>query len=75
MHSIALPEVAEVVSFKAAVGLGALLVEELSRGGVAQSQVSTQSAWGNLLLRDGVGSVEGEYLDDGAGRAAGLLSF
>jgi len=75
MHGIALPEVAEVVSFKAAVGLGPLLVEELSRGSVASSQMSTQSAWGNTFLGDGVGLIEGQHRDDGAGRAVGLLTF
>jgi hypothetical protein len=64
-----------MVPFEATIGLRPLLVEELSRGGVAQSQVSTQSAWGDVLLRDGIGLVKGEDLDDGTGGAVGLLSF
>jgi hypothetical protein len=75
VHGITLPEVAEVVSFEAAVGLGPLLVEELSRGGVAGSQVSTQSAWGDVLLRDGIGLVKGENLDNGTGGPVGLLAL
>jgi hypothetical protein len=36
VHGIALPEVAEMIAFEAPIGLGALLVEELRCGGVAE---------------------------------------
>ena len=36
VHRVALPEVAEVMTFEAAVGLGPLLGEELRRSGVAE---------------------------------------
>ena len=46
VHGVALPQVAKVGALEAAVGLGALLVEELGGGGVAPGELAAQGAWG-----------------------------
>jgi hypothetical protein len=75
VHGIALPEVAEVGSFEAPIGLGALLAEELSRGSIAEGQVAAECTGRDGLLWDGIGLVEGEDVDDGAGGAVRLLAL
>jgi hypothetical protein len=64
-----------VGALKAAVGLGTLLGQELGGRRVAQGELAAQGAGGNRLLGDGLGAVQAEGLDDGAGRAVGLLPF
>lgn len=75
VHGIALPQVAEVGSFEASVGLGPLFAEQLSGGGIPQSQVATQGARSDGLLRDRVGLVEREDLDDGARGSVWLFAL
>jgi hypothetical protein len=75
LHGVALPEVAEVGSFEAAIGFGPLLGEEVRCDGVAERQVAAEGAWGDALLGDGVGLIEGEYLDDRASGAQRLLTL
>ena len=75
VHGVALPQVAKVGALEAAVGLGPLLGQELGRRGVAQGQLAAQGAGRNRLLGDGLRGVHAQGLDDGAGRAVGLLAL
>jgi hypothetical protein len=75
VHGITLPQVAKVGALEAAVGLGPLFGQELGRRRAAQTELATQSAGRNRLLGDGLRGIEGQSLDDGPGRAMGLLAL
>jgi hypothetical protein len=75
VHGVALPQVAEMGALKAAVGLGALLGQQLGSGSATAGELAAQGARGEAGFGDGVGGVEGEDADDGAGGAERLLAF
>jgi hypothetical protein len=75
IHGVPLPQIAEVGPLKAAIGLGALLGEELGGGGATAGELTAQGAWGDAWFGDGVSVVEGEDADDRAGGAERLLTF
>jgi hypothetical protein len=75
VHRVGLPQVAKVRTFEAAIGFGTLLGQELGSGGTAAGELAAQSARSNARFGDGVGGVEREDADDGAGRTEGLLTF
>jgi len=75
VHRIPLPQVAEVSALEAAVGFGPLLDEELGRCGASEGELAAQGAGGDAHFGDGVGPVEREDGDDGAGGAEGLLAL
>jgi hypothetical protein len=73
IHSVALPEVAEVVALEAAIGFGTVFDEELGSSGTTVGKVATKSTGSDVVFGDGVGVIEGKDADDGAGGAEGLL--
>ena len=75
VHSVPLPQIAKVSAFETAIGFGALLDEELGGGGAAPGQLAAQGARGDALFGNGVGLIEGEYVDDGTGGTEGMLPF
>jgi hypothetical protein len=75
VHGIALPQVAEMGALEAAVGLGALLGQELGGSRATARELAAERTWGEAGFGDGVGGIEGEDADDGAGGAEGLLAL
>jgi hypothetical protein len=64
-----------MAALEAAVGLGALLGQELGGRRVADRQLAAQGARGNGIFWDGLGGVQAQGLDDGTRRTVGLLAF
>jgi hypothetical protein len=75
VHGVALPQVAKVGTFEAAIGFGTLFGEELGGSGTTAGELAAQGTWGDAGFGNGVGGVEGEDADDRAGGAERLLPF
>jgi hypothetical protein len=66
VHGVTLPQVTKVKALKAAVGFGALLIEELRGRSAALGEMPSQGTFGDVSFRDRIGLVEFEDGDDGA---------
>jgi hypothetical protein len=75
VHGVPLPEPAKVGALEAAVGLWALLGEELCGSSAPLGEVAAEGAWGNVCLRGWMGLVERKDLYDRACGAKGLLAL
>jgi len=75
IHGIPLPQLTKVGAFKAAIGPGALLGEELGSGGAPSGEVAAQRAWGDACLSSRMCLVERKDADDRARGTEWLLAF
>jgi hypothetical protein len=75
VHSISLPQLTKVCAFEAAVGLGALLGEELSGRSAPPGEMTAQRARGNARLWGRMSLIEREDVNDRARGAKGLLAL
>ena len=57
VHGIALPQVAEMGTLEAAIGIGPLVDEQMGGGSASQGELATQGTRRNRLLGDGLGRV------------------
>jgi hypothetical protein len=57
VHGVALPQVTEMGTLKAAIGVGPLVDEQMGGCGASQSELATQGTRRNRLLGDRLGRV------------------
>jgi hypothetical protein len=67
IHSVALPQITKVETFKTAIGLGTLFGAQSGSGGTPEGELMAQGASSDAEFGDRVGVIKFEYVDDRSG--------